>query len=79
MNTASVVFPTTSDMRGGPKMEVSSVPRFRSTSRLATWRRRNNFPGRLPPESEACFFKSKESASLKGKNLICYANYSGNH
>lgn len=65
-------------MQENLKMEISITPRFRSTSRLVVWLRRNNFRSRLPPESEACFFKSKESAFLKGKNLVLYANYSGN-
>lgn len=52
-------------------------PRFRSTTRLAQWVRRNKPSGRLPPESERCFFRTKESPDKVSKNLLFYANYAG--
>lgn len=53
------------------------APRFRSTARLAHWVRRNKNHGRLPPESERCFFRTKESPEMVSKNLLSYSNYVG--
>jgi hypothetical protein len=52
-------------------------PRFRSTARLAQWVRRNRLPGRLPSESERCFFRSKESPEKVSQNLLYYSNHAG--
>jgi len=52
-------------------------PRFRYTTRLAQWVRRNKPQGRLPPESERCFFSSKESPEKVSSNLVYYSNYAG--
>lgn len=55
-----------------------SYPRFRSTSRLALWvRRRPGTASRLPPESERCFFKTKESPERVSDNLLKYAGIVG--
>lgn len=53
------------------------IPRFRSTARLAQWVRRHRFPGRLPLDSERCFFRTKESPDKVSKNLLFYSNYAG--
>lgn len=53
-------------------------PRFRSTARLAQWVRRNRPLGRLPSESERCFFRSKESPEKVSRNLLYYSNHAGN-
>jgi hypothetical protein len=52
-------------------------PRFRSTTRLAQWVRRNKPQGRLPPESERCFFRSKEQPEKVSSNLLYYSNWGG--
>lgn len=53
------------------------APRFRSTTRLAQWVRRNRPSGRLPPESERCFFRGREGSEKVSKNLLFYSNYAG--
>lgn len=53
------------------------TPRFRSTTRLAQWVRRNRPSGRLPPESERCFFRGREAPEKVSKNLLFYSNYAG--
>lgn len=60
-------------------MEATSVhiPKFRSTARLAQWVRRNKHVGRLPPASERCFFRSKESPEKISNNLLYYSNWAG--
>ena len=56
---------------------VSRYPRFRTTSRLVQWVRRNRPGSRLPPESERCFFRSKEAPSRISDNLVRYADHVG--
>lgn len=53
------------------------APRFRSTTRLAQWVRRNKPVGRLSVESERCFLSGREEADKVSKNLLFYANYAG--
>lgn len=53
------------------------APRFRSTTRLVQWVRRYRFPGRLPLDSERCFFRTKEAPEKVSKNLLYYSNYAG--
>jgi hypothetical protein len=52
-------------------------PRFRSTTRLAQWVRRNRPSGRLPAASERCFFRSKESPQRVSSNLLRYSELVG--
>lgn len=54
-----------------------SAPKFRTTSRLVQWVRRNRPIGRLPVESERCFFRSKEAPARISQNLLLYANMVG--
>jgi len=60
-------------------METTSVhiPKFRSTTRLARWVQKNKYLGRLPPASERCFFRSKESPKKISDNLLLYSNWAG--
>jgi hypothetical protein len=53
------------------------IPRFRTTARLSQWVRRNRPAGRLPPESERCFFRSKEQPEKVSSNLLYYSNWGG--
>lgn len=52
-------------------------PKFRTTSRLAQWVRRMKPTSRLAPESELCFFRSKEKPSVISGNLCKYSEYVG--
>lgn len=54
-----------------------SIPRFRTTTRLITWMRRNRVNERVPAEIEQVFFKSKESADRVSNNIRLYANMAG--
>lgn len=53
------------------------APRFRTTSRLILWARRNRPAGRLPVESERCFFRTKEAPERVSANLVRYASMVG--
>ena len=55
----------------------SSVPRFRTTTRLVEWVRRNKPYRRLPASSEQCFFKSKEPAEKISTNILLYCDNAG--
>lgn len=54
-----------------------SHPRFRTTARLVQWVRRIRPSGRIPAESERCFFRTKESPERVSDNLVRYASVVG--
>lgn len=54
-----------------------SVPRFRTTTRLVTWMRRNKVKERVPAEVERVFFNSKESPDRISYNIRVYAGFVG--
>lgn len=54
-----------------------AAPRFRTTTRLAQWVRRIKPTSRLSPESEACFFRSKETPNKISSNLCRYSEQVG--
>lgn len=58
--------------------EVKKIPKFRTTSRLLQWIRKNYQTIRLPKEIEEVFFTSKkETADLIASNLAAYAHFVG--
>ena len=58
--------------------EVKKIPKFRTTSRLLQWIRKNYQTTRLPKEIEEVFFTSKkETADLIASNLAAYAHFVG--
>lgn len=48
-------------------------PKFRTTARLVQWARRNRIASRLPPDSERCFFRSKETPEKVSNSLVEYS------
>lgn len=56
---------------------AADAPKFRTTSRLVLWVRRNRLTGRVPAESEACFFKTKEPQEKVSQNVVRYADRVG--
>lgn len=56
---------------------LTSAPKFRTTTRLVQYVRRNRVPARLPEDSERCFFRSKETPERVSANLVAYAVWVG--
>lgn len=52
--------------------ETIKIPKFRKTSRIASWMEKNEYEGRMPEEVENLFFTSKESAEEIMISLVDY-------
>ena len=52
--------------------ETVKIPKFRKTSRIASWMEKNEHEGRMPEQVEALFYNTKESAEEILINLTCY-------
>ena len=48
------------------------IPKFRKTSRIASWMEKNEYEGRMPKEVENLFFTTKESATEILNSLTDY-------
>lgn len=57
--------------------DTINIPKFRTTTRLVQYVRRNRIPARLPADSERCFFRSKETPERVSANLVAYAVWVG--